>query len=147
MKRAFVIIAMVVMVLASTIAEAGSTGFFKKRMWARHEHGINGVIRCFKEAASPAEYEPYIFDIVSAETNLIAAGISPNDKRFVGRLGMGIRTRADYPLLGYRLLRWKFQRLTGIELRPEGPFVGEHYRVRSRSGEFKGTVRFKVYDY
>lgn len=144
MKRYLIItvLAMQTLLLVAS-AFAGENGSMKGAMWQRQRSGVQGVIDCFRRGAPASEYEPHLFNIASAETNLMAYRISPKDPNLVSRFAEGVKTPADYPVFGWRLVKWQLERQSNVRLSADGPFRGKSFAVESATHRYPGTVAVK----
>jgi hypothetical protein len=127
------------MVIASILcfegmAMAGEADYMISRMWERQEIGVQGLLQCFKRDCPPAEYKEPALQIISAEINLMAYGISPKNQRLISNLASDVKSTSDYPVFAYRVFKKKLRELTGFSLSPEGAFAGNRLRVIPREG-------------
>lgn len=144
MKKITIVIIAVSFCIAST-ASAGDNGYMISRMWDRQSIGIDGVIACLKNDCQPMEYKEHLLMIVSAETNLLAYGVSPKDDRLVSRLASDVRSISDLPVFSYKLFKKRLYELTGFTPSPEGSFKDNSFRVNPNgdTGTNKIIVSFK----
>jgi len=116
------------------IAMAGEADYMISRMWARQDSGIQGLLQCFKRDCAPAEYKEHALQIISAEINLMAYGISPKNQKLVSNLASDVKSTSDYPIFAYRVFKKKLKEVTGFSPSPEGAFSGNRLRVFPREG-------------
>lgn len=138
MKKVIIMVVALSLFLASA-ALAGDDDYLLKRMWTRQEAGIEGVLRCFRDDCPPDGYRDHLLQIVSSETNLMAYGVSPRDRRLVSGFASDVKSPADYPVFAYRLFKRRLNELTGFAPSPWGSFRGSTFKVSARGGTSKAV--------
>ena len=108
-KKALVCFTISLMLLLQTGLAKATESNLVSHYWDRHDKGINGIIKSWQNQASPEKFGPYLQDLVSSETALISTGLSPLDKRLVGRL-FDTPGPLSPDIMAYRIFRWKFRR-------------------------------------
>lgn len=126
------------------IAIAGEADYMVSRMWTRQDSGIQGVLQCFRRDCPPAEYKEHLVQIVSAETNLMAYGISPRDQRLVSHLASDVKSISDFPVFAYRIFKEKLNEQTGFLPSPDGAFIGNKLRIIPRDGNTSRPVTINL---
>ena len=80
--------------------------------WDRQERSIEGMMSTWKKGGTNKDYADSLVDLMVAETNLIACGVSPRDKRLVSHLFS--KDHSPKPSLdAYRVFLARFSRQTG----------------------------------
>lgn len=141
-KIIFIVIASIL--CFTGIAMAGEADYMISRMWERQEDGIYGLLQCFRSDCPPSDYKEHLVQIISAETNLMAYGISPKNQRLVSHLASDVKSISDFPVFAYRVFKKKLNELTGFSPSPDGAFWGNKLRVIPRDGNTSRPITINL---
>ncbi len=146
MKKTAIVISLIMLILAlAGHADANNNGEMISLMWERQAANVEQVMGCLKKGRTYHECEEFVFDIASAETNLMAYGVDPGHPELVSRLANGLKLPADFRKFAFRIFKSRLKKATGHRYDPVKPFSRGSFDLRSRTGSFSGVASVNIY--
>lgn len=133
-------VTLLIVVLASQALAAGNEAMIK-RNFERQQRGIKKTITSFLNGESEKALSSGVLDILSAEANLMAYGVNPEDKRIVGKFAQGGGGQANFRRYGYRLLCHQFKTRTGWQPMSGRSLSQREFFLQSKKGKVAFTIR------
>jgi len=127
---AAVVVAVAILAAGAARAEGGRVNPVSL-FWNDQEQAVDKVLTHFRHGAPAAAWGEALRDLVSAESGLLAYGVSFRDERLYGPLAVGLAP-GQHHVLGWRIFGRRLGRL-GFPVEPAAmTFTGQRIQVQRR---------------